>query len=151
MRQLFKFSTSYKFKKERIVSAETIWGNTVDRGSAHPLLSQLWKIFGCLGYTLLVNSIYIIKQRSSNVTWILYFLLSMQYSVPILNITFIHIVLCFSAIYTRRVARQNGICWPKKELSWFDFGFHETLQNFSSFRRYFSMGSKSYLNELKFC
>ena len=68
------------------------------------------------------------------------------------------------AIYTRRVVRQYGICWLKKELSmvhvtlhiflgiklflfvkiesWnfqqlFDEGFCETLQNFSTFRQIF--------------
>ena len=77
------------------------------------------------------------------------------------------------AIYTRRVARQYGICWLKEELSmvhgtlhtyfrnktflfvkiesWnfqqlFDLGFHETLQNFNSFkqtfRRHFCMANK---------
>ena len=79
----------------------------------------------------------------------------------------------FRAIYTRRVKIYYGICWLKKELSmvhgtlqilfgnktfflvkiesWnfqqlFDLEFHETLQNFSSFRQtfgwYFCMGIK---------
>ena len=82
------------------------------------------------------------------------------------------------AIYTRRVRRQYGICWLNKKLSlvhdtlhiffrnksflfvkiesWnfqhlFDLGFHETLQNFSSFRQHFFMGNKNSPNKLKFC
>ena len=76
-----------------------------------------------------------------------------------------------------KLGHKGAICWMKKELSWrlgtlhiflgtklffmienwkfqhlFDFGFRETLQNFSSFRqifrRHFSMGS---LTELKVC
>ena len=85
-----------------------------------------------------------------------------------------------SVIYTRRVARQYGICWFQKELSWrlgtlhifsgmktflfvkieswdfqhlFDFEFRETLQKLRSFKQHseniFSIGIKSYLNELK--
>ena len=43
--------------------------------------------------------------------------------------------------------------WNFQQL--FDLGFRETFQNFSSFRQtflqHFSMGIKSWLNELKFC
>ena len=61
--------------------------------------------------------------------------------------------------YTSYFFRNKTFLFVKIESSnfqhQFDLGFHEPLQNFSSFRQtfrqLFSMGNKSCLNELKFC
>ena len=56
--------------------------------------------------------------------------------------------------YTRRVAKQYGICWLKKELpkshdTWYTSYF--LLEIKLTFILHFSMGNKSCPNELKFC